>query len=156
MQRVATLLQQRHIPGEGGRVAGNIHDPTGREPGQSFDGIGVQTLPGRIYHHHIGFDPLLFQLQGGLACVTAEKLRVFDAVALCVVPGILHRLGYHLHADDLARGGCHGQGNGADAAVKIQHRIVLGDAGLLDGAAVQPLGLVMIHLVKRPGRQAEI
>ena len=38
---VAPLLQQRHIPGQCGRVAGHIHDPPGSEAGEGLDGVGI-------------------------------------------------------------------------------------------------------------------
>ena len=41
LQPVAPLLQKCHIPGKGGRVAGNIHDAPGGEPGKRLDGIGI-------------------------------------------------------------------------------------------------------------------
>ena len=148
---VAPFLQQSHIPGQGGRVAGYIHDPPGSEPVQSFDGVGVQALSGRVDHHHIRVDALLFQRQSRFAGVTAEKFRVLNAVAPGVVPGVLHRLGDHFDANDLARGPGHGQGDGTYTAVKIQHRVVFGDLRLGDGGLVQPLGLVVIDLVEGPG-----
>ena len=76
---------------------------------------------------HIGLDALAFQLQCCLTGIAAEKFRIFDAIALCVIPGVLHSLGDHFHADDLAGCGGHSQRDGADTAVKIQNRIVLGD-----------------------------
>ncbi len=99
---------------------------------------------------------LAFQLQRRLAGIAAEKFRIVDAVAPGVVPGILHRLGNHLHADDPSGSSCHGQGDGAHAAVQIQHRVRLGNACQGDGGLIQPLGLVVVDLVERPGGQPEI
>ena len=115
---VATLFQQGHIPGQGGRIAGNIDDAPGCKPVERFDGIGIQALSGRVHHHNICLGALLFQLQRRLACVAAEKFRVFDAVALGVVPGILHCRFDHLYADHLPCGFCHSQGDGSYAAVQ--------------------------------------
>ena len=116
-QGVAPLLQQRHIPGQRGGVAGNIHDAPGRKTAQGFNGIGIQALSGRIYHHHIGFDSLLFQLQSRLTGITAEKFRIFDAVALGIFLCIGHRLGNDLHTDDLSGSTGHGQSDGSHTAV---------------------------------------
>ena len=156
LECVAALFQQRHISGQSSRVAGNIDDPPGGEAGKGFDCVTVQSLSGRVYHDHIRFDALGFQLQGSLACVAAEKFGVFDAVAFGIVPGILHRLGNHLHTDDLARGLCHAQRNGTYAAVKIQHRVVFRDLRLADGGFVEPLCLVVVDLVEGSGGKPEI
>ena len=153
---IAPRFQQRHIPGQGGRVAGYIHDPPGGEAGECLDGIGIQALPGRVDYNNICLDALTFQLQSRLARVTAEELRVLNAVAHCVVLGILDGLGNDLYADDLAGALCHGQGDSTHAAVQIQHRILLGDAGLGNGGLIQPLGLVVILLVEGTGGQAEV
>ena len=155
-QHVATLFQQGHVTGQGGGVAGNVDDAPGGESGQGFDGVGVEALPGRIHHHHVGLDALLFQSQSRLAGVAAEKFGVFNAVALGVVLCVLHSLGDHLHADDLAGGGSHSQGDGAHAAVQIQNGVVSGDLCLGDGGLIEPLGLMVVHLIEGPGAQTEI
>ena len=103
---VAPLLQQRHIPCQGGRVAGYIHNPPGGEAGQRFNGVGIQALSGRVNDNYIGLDALLFQLQGSLAGITAEKFRVLDAIALCVFLCVLDRLGNDLHTKDLSGASC--------------------------------------------------
>ena len=139
LQGVAPLFQQCHIPGQRGRVAGNIDDAPGGEPGEGFDGVGIQALPGRVHHHHICLDALGFQLQRRRAGVTAVKFRVFDAVSLGVVLCVLHGLGDHLDADDLAGGSGHGQGDGAHAAVQIQNGVVFRNAGPRDGGVIQAL-----------------
>ena len=126
-QGVAFFLQKRHIPGQGGGVAGYVDDAPGGHPVQGFDGVGVEALPGRIHHHHIGADAVFLQFQSGGAGISAEELRVFDAVAFGVVFGILHSLGDHLHAHDFTGGRGHGKGDGANTAVQVQHQIVFGD-----------------------------
>ena len=126
LQGKALLLQQCHIPCQGGGVTGDIDQSSGGEAGDGFDGVGVEAFPGRIDHHHIGLDALFFQLQGGGARVGTEELGVFDAVALGIIPCILHGLGDDLHADDLARGSGHGQGDGAHTAVEVEDGVALG------------------------------
>ena len=96
------------------------------------------------------------QLQRRLTGVAAEKFRVRDAVPRRVVLRVLHRLRDDLYADDLPRRASHGQRDGADAAVQVQHRVGLGDLRLRDRHLVQPLRLMVVHLIKRPGGQAEI
>ncbi len=150
------FFQQCHIPGQGCRVTGDVDQAAGGHAVNCLDGIGVQTLSRRVHGDDIRADALLFQLQGGLARIAAEKLRVMDAVASGVVPGIGHRLLDDLHADDLARRAGHGQGDGAHAAVQVQNRVVFRDASLLNGGFIQPLGLMVVHLIKGSGGQTEI
>ena len=134
----ALFLQQGHIPGQGGRVAGDVDQPSGGEAGDGFDGIGVEALPGRIHHHHIGLDTLLFQLQGGGTGIGAEELGIFDAVALGVVLRILDGLGDDLHTDDLARGPAHGQSDGAHAAVEVQDGVLPGEPPATEPPVTEP------------------
>ena len=63
-QGIAFFFQERHISCQGGRVAGNIDDPAGGHFGEGFDGIGIQTLTGRIHDDHIRDDAPGFQVQG--------------------------------------------------------------------------------------------
>ena len=148
LEGVAPFLQQCHVPGKGRRVAGDIDNPPGSHPGQSLDGVGVQPLPGRVNHRHVRVHPLRFQRQRRLACVAAEEFRVCDAVSPGVVLGVLHRLGDDLHADDLPRRPGHGQGNGSHPAVQIENRVGFRDSGLRNGGFVEPLSLVVVHLVE--------
>lgn len=144
----ALFFQQRHVPGQGGRVTGDIYKTPGAHPGNRLDSVGAQPLPGGIHGDDIRADAVFSQLQSGLTRVAAEKFRVLDAVAQSVFPGVRHRLGYNLHADHLSGGGGHGKGDGARAAVQVQDRVVLCDPGKADGGLVQPLRLGVIHLVK--------
>ena len=152
----ALFFQEGNVTGQGGGVAGDVDQAAGGHAADGFDGVGVQALAGRVHGDDVRADALLFQLQGGLACVAAEEFRVFDAVASGVVPGILHGLGNHLHPNDLAGGGGHGQGDGAHTAVEVQHQILFGDARQVDGSLVEALGLVVVHLVEGAGGQAEL
>ena len=152
----APLLQQRHIPGQGGGIAGDIDQALGRHPGDGFDGVAVQALAGRVYGDDVRVDALLLQVQGSGAGIGAEELGVLNAVAPGIVLGILNGLGNHLHANDLSGGGGHGQGDGTHAAIEVQHQVVLRNACHGNGGFVEPLGLGVVHLVEGPGGQAEI
>ena len=152
---IASGFQQSHIPRQGRRIAGNINDPPGRDLRQRFDGIGIQALSGGIDDGYINANTLFRQRQRCFTGIAAEKFCIFNAVALCIVFGIGYRLGDHLHANDLACSGCHRQSDGADTAVKIQNGVSFRDACQLDGGLVQPLGLMMVDLIERPGGKAE-
>ena len=115
---------------------------------KGFDGVRVQALSRRINDHHVRPDAAFFQLQRRLTGVAAEKFRVRDAVPHRVVPGVLHRLWNDLYAYDLPRRARHGQRDGADAAVQVQHRVGLGDLRPRNRHLVQPLRLMVVHLIK--------
>ena len=155
LQMVAVGLEQRHIPGKRSGVAGDIDQRAGGKAGDGLDGVGIQPLAGRIHHDHIRMDALTLQLQRSRSGVGTEEFGIFDAVAPGVVFGVLHRLGNDLDADDLARMAAHGQGDGTHAAVEIQHRILTGDAGGLNGGAVKLLRLMVVDLVEGSGGQPE-
>ena len=156
MQDIAACLQRRHVPGKGRRVTGDVDDAAGGEAGEGFNGVGIETLARGIDDHHVRPDALAFQLQSGLTCITAEKFRVFDAVSPGIVSGILHRLRDYLHTDDLPRGGSHGKGDGAHAAVQIQNRVRFCDLRLRDGGFIEPLGLMVVYLIEGAGGETEI
>ena len=152
----AAGFQQGDVSCQGGGVAADVDQALGGHAGDGFDGVGVQALAGGIHGDHVRADARFLQAQGGLSGVGAEEFGVFNAVAPGVVPGVLHRLGDDLHPQHLSGRGGHGQGDGAHAAVQIQHQVVLCDAGQGNGGPVEPLGLVVVHLVKGAGGQAEI
>ena len=132
-QPISLFLQQGQVAAQGGRIAGNIDDPAGGHFVQRFDGVGVEALSGRIHDDNIRDNTLGFQLQRCLARITAEKLRIFNAVTLCIVLSIRNCLLHHFHTDHLAGCFCHGKGDGAYTAVQIQHQIILGDLRLRNG-----------------------
>ena len=98
----------------------------------------------------------MFQFQGGFARIPAEKFRIFNAVALGVGFGILYRLLHYLHADHLAGGLGHTQGDGSNTAVQVQNQVLCGDFCLGNSGFIEPLCLVVIDLVERPGGQTEV
>ena len=149
---VAALLQQAEVPGQGGRVAGDVDDAPGRHLCHGLDDVGADALAGRVYDDDIGPRALRRQPHGRLARVGAEKARVFDAVALRVLLSVGNGRLNDLHAD--GRTGLPGQTerDGAGAAVEVQHRLRPVELRQLQGAAVEPLRLVAVHLIEGPGR----
>ena len=124
--------------------------------GDGLDGVLAQALSWGVYGDDVRADALFLQAQGGLSCIGAEEFGVFDAVAAGVVFGVFNGLGHYLHAQDLSGLSGHGQGDGTHAAVEVQDQVVLGDVCQGDGGFVEPLGLVVVHLVERPGGEPEI
>ena len=55
----APLLQQCHIPGQGGGIAGDIDQALRGHPGDGLDGVAVQALAGRVYGDDVRMDALL-------------------------------------------------------------------------------------------------
>ena len=152
----ALVFQEGGVPGQGGGVAGDVDQAFGGHLGDGLDGILAQALSWGVYGDDVRADALFLQAQGGLSCVGAEEFCVFDAVAPGIVFGVLNGLGDHLHAQNLSGLSGHGQGDGTHAAVEIQHQVLFGDVSQGDGGFVKPLGLVVVHLVERPGGEPEI
>ena len=73
-----------------------------------------------------------------------------------VVPGVLHGLGNDLHTDNLSGGGGHSQRDGAYAAVQVEDGVLLRNTCQRNGGFVEPLGLMVVHLIERPGGQPEV
>ena len=144
-----------YVPGQGGRVAGDVHNPLRGHGGNGVHHVLGQALPGRIHAHHVGLHAPGGQGAGGLARVAAEELGVGHPVAQGVLPGVLHRLGHHLGAEHPARLPGHHQADGADAAVQVQHGLRAGETGEIQGPAVEHLGLVGVDLVEGGHGQPE-
>ena len=82
-QAVAPLFQQRHIPGQGGRVAGHIDDSPGSEPVQCLDGFG-QLFAGFGVGKgdavaHLDLLPLLIMAKGAglsfISCIVFPPIK---------------------------------------------------------------------------------
>ena len=130
---VTTLAQQSHIAGQRRRITGDIDHPLRRHPGDGVDDGRMQPLARRVHRDDIRPDSVLSQFLSGLAGVGAEEIRVLDAVAPGVFPGVGDGLLDDLHPDDPFGGARHGQRDGAGAAVEVQHRLPARQARLGDG-----------------------
>ena len=125
------------IPAQGGGVTGYIHHPGGRHAGDGVHHVGGQPLPGRVHHDDVGGDALLLQLEGQLGGIAAQETGlVRQTVAPGVLLGVLNGLGHHFHPDDVCGVFRHGQGDGADAAVQVHHRLGAREARKLHRPAV--------------------
>ena len=178
-QGVALFAQELHVPGQGGGVAGDVDDPGRGHGHHGVDDLRGQALSRRVHHDDVhascsvilsaGKDPFFFfscwlpaaaccprsEALGGLAGVGAEEFHVFHAVPGGVFPGVLDGLGDDLHADDLSRPPGQGQGDGAGAAVEVQHRLGPVQLCQLHGLFIEPLGLIVVHLIERAGGEPE-
>lgn len=152
---VVQLLKAFQVPGQGGGVAGDVDDAAGAHGGQDGGDLGGQALAGRVHGDDIGADAVLGQLPGHGAGVAAEELRVGHAVAAGILLGVLDGLGHQLRADHAPGVPGQAQGDGADAAVQVQHRLPPGELGEVQGGGVQPLGLGPVDLEEGGHRQAE-
>lgn len=97
---VTTLAQQSHIAGQRRRITGDIDHPLRRHPGDGVDDGRMQPLARRVHRDDIRPDSVLSQFLSGLAGVGAEEIRVLDAVAPGVFPGVGDGLLDDLHPDD--------------------------------------------------------
>ena len=152
---VAQLREELHIPAQGGGVAGDVHHPLRPHGRHGGDDLRAEALAGRVHGNDVRPQAVLLQLGGDVRRVTAEKLRVFNAVAGRVLFGVRDGGGHDLRADDLFGLRRHTEGDGAGAAVQVQHRLLPRQPGEFQGLAVQHLRLVPVHLVKRGDGQLE-
>ena len=148
LDQIAQGAEAGEIPGQGGRVAGDIDDTGRGHGGGGFHHVGGQALSGRVHADDVGPQALGGQAAGGLSRVAAEETGVGDPVARGVLPGVLHRLGYDLRTDDLPGPGGHGEADGPDPAVEIQQNFPPGEAGKLRRFSVENLGLIGVDLVE--------
>jgi len=144
------LLQ---VPGQGSRVAGHVHHPPRRHGGDGLHHREVQPLPGRVHGDDVGPQPLLGQLGGKLGGVPQEKLRVVNAVAPGVGPGVRHRLRHDFAPHHPPRFFRHYQGNGARATIQVQGQLLARQPCPLHRQGVQLLRLGVVHLIEGRRRQ---
>ena len=155
VQHEALLDQPGEIPGQGLGVAGDIDQPARRHGDQGLQHRLVTALAGRIHHHHIGSHALGVQLGHQLLGLAHVEFGVLYAVESCVATGIadgaLHRLDAH-HLGGLAS---QEQGDGADAAIDVEHRLVAGQLAVFQRLGVEHIGLARVVLEERERRDLE-
>ena len=95
------------------------------------------------------------KLGGRLSRVAAEEADVVHPVPGRVGLGIFNGLGHNFSPDDLPRLSGQGQGDGSDAAVEVQYRLLSRQPGKFQGHAVQPLCLGAVNLKEGGDGQAE-
>ena len=137
-----------HVASEGSGVTRDVDDVPGSHLGGGLYGDGVETFAGRIDDDHVGVFPLVRKTGGGLGCVRAVEVGIFDTVAGGVFAGILDGFGNDLNAGDMPclPGEC--EGDRTRAAAQIKHGLGTGQRGKLKDAGIQPLGLVVVHLIE--------
>ena len=120
------LFQPFGIPGGGGGVAADIDHPAGGHGNDSGKGCFVTAFAGRVEHHNIRVQTLGGKLRGRLTGIGAEEAALCGygithagSIGLGAFDGLRH----DLHADELPAMVCHGQANGAHAAVEIQQQV---------------------------------
>ena len=146
-QPVAAVAKQPRIAGEGGRIAGYVHDARRSLAHDLLHHSGMNAGARRIQHYHIGATVLL--KQGGCSGhvffeITDHKRAVRNAVQLGVGFRILHRFRNDLHADDPSGFRTHENADGTGAAVQIVQRFAAGELRKVQGGLIQhlrPLGV---------------
>ena len=155
VQHEALLDQPGEIPGQGLGVAGDIDQPARRHGHQGLQYRLVTALAGRIHHHHVGTHPVGMQGRHQLLRLAHVELGLLDAVegriATGVADGALHRLDPH-YLGCLA---CQEQGDGADAAIDVEHRLAAGQLAILQRLGVEHVGLARVVLEEGEGRDLE-
>ncbi len=155
VQHEALLDQPGEIPGQGLRVAGDIDQPARRHGDQGLQYGLVTALARRIHHHHVGTHPFGMQGRHQLLRLADVELGLLDAVegrvAAGVADGALHRLDPH-HLGGLAG---QEQGDGADTAIDVEHRLVAGQLAILQCLGVEHIGLARVVLEEGEWRDLE-
>lgn len=150
---IPLLCKQLHIPGQGRRITGDVDDTLRRHRCRCGDHLRAEPLAGRVHAYHVRAQAPGGEVRRGRRRVAAEKLHISDAVAFCVFFGIGNGLRHDLRADDPRRPPGHHLGDGARAAVQVQHRLVPSQSREVRSGIVQHLRHVMVHLIK--GRHAQ-
>lgn len=149
------LGQVGEVAGEGGGIAGDVHHALGRKRADGAQEVLVAAAAGRVHEEHVERLPRFGHAQQEAARVCAVELRVADAVPARVPRRILYGGRVELHADQ-ARAAVRGtQPDGADAAIGVQDRLRPLEAGVVQGARIEALGLLRIDLIKGLRRDAE-
>ena len=97
-QGVAPFRQASAVPGQCGRVAGDVDDPVRRHPGHGVDDGFVKALSGRVYHDDVGTYALFGKVRGSHGCIGAVEFRILDAVADGILFGVHNGLFNDFHA----------------------------------------------------------
>ena len=143
------------IPGQGGGVAGDVHNAFGGHGRHRLHHVGGQSLSGRVHTDHVGPHPLRRQLAGRFSGVAAEEPGIENAIPFGILFCVLNGLGHHFRADDRPGLTGHGEADGTDAAVEVQHCLTAEELGKLGRLAVENFGLVGVDLVEGGHRQPE-
>ena len=153
--RIALFAKSCNVSCQRGGVAGDVDDAAGGHLGHGLDHVFAHALSRRVDDDDVGPDAFLREALRGLAGVGAEEFGVCDMVCLCVFLRILNRGVHDLHAVDLFDVPGKTECDRAAAAVKIQRSLRLGESGKFDGFFIEPLGLVVVDLIKRRRGEAE-
>ena len=150
------LFQPLGIPGGGGGVAADIDHPAGGHGDDSGKGCFVTAFAGRVEHHNIRVQALGGKLRGRLTSIGAEETALCGygithagSIGLGAFDGLRH----DLHADELPAMVCHGQANGAHAAVEVQQQVIRGQLSIFCGNAIELLSGQSVDLIERQGAQ---
>ena len=108
----------------------------------------VAALSRRVEHDQIGTRALFCQTHRNFARIAAEKLRIPDARAPCVLPRVFHGLRHDLRAQHFARGIGHRKPDRTGAAVKIEQQLCFLRISEPLCLRIKPLGLRRVDLIK--------
>lgn len=133
---VAEGLEAGAVTGEGGWVTGHV-DNTVRGHGSHGGDQGlIHALARGVNEDDIRLDVVLFQFVCHFGCVPAEELGVGNVVVFCVFLSVLNGFRNNFHANEFGYFVCHGEANGAGAAVEVQQEFFAGEAGFFLGLLV--------------------
>ena len=111
----------------------------------------IQTLTRRIDHQYI--NTALGQPLRCLTRIRTEELCVFHAVAERVTLGVFDGLRHDFHANGSLCVLGQRQRDRTRTAVEVKHGLLAGQTGVVHRTRIQTLGLRVIDLIKRLGRE---
>ena len=151
LECVACAAQLCHIARKRCRVARNVHDLRRLHFKNRVACSRVQTLARRIDHQHI--NTALGQPLRRLTGIRTEELCVFHAVAKRVALGVFDGLRHDFHANGSLCVLGQRQRDRTRTAVEVKHGLLAGQTGVVHRTRIQALGLRVIDLIKRLGRE---
>lgn len=151
----AFVPENGRIPGQGGRVAGNIHHPLGTDFGNGVQHPLFTAGPGRIQHHHIGAAALADQFGHFFGRISAQELCISHLVVPGILPGIPDGRSHDFDSQGTLSFLGQEQGNGAGAAVGVDDLLLSCKGRVLEGCFIELFRLEGVHLEEGMGRNGK-
>ena len=154
VQPVSALRQFLQIPCQGGGVAADIDDALGGNFQHGLNADIVAALAGRVNADDVDLRvfPLCLQvfhvIREDLLGFSHVESSIFNAVPGGVLPGIFNGFGNDFDTVDLLCMAGHKEGDRSDAAVEVPDCFIAGQAGAVEGQAVELFRLAGIDLVE--------
>lgn len=146
---VAERAEARGVAGEGGGIARHVHDAPGAHARRGAEHVFAAPRAHRVAHDHVRAEALFVELRHEPPRVGGVKFRVGDAVLFRVFLRVFDGGGDDFDADHAAGVPREAEGNGARAAVRVDHRFLSRERREVERRLVEHFRLLGIHLKER-------